>query len=70
MDAIRLIRIAISVVSERLITILALTMCCGLSCWVMWQPQWDRVVTLGIFTVFSYCVIRNMEPKKYEDPQA
>jgi len=45
-------------------------MCCGLSCWVMWQPQWDRVVTLGIFTVFSYCVIRNMEPKKYEDPQA
>jgi len=32
-------------------------MSCGLACWVMWGPEWDRVATLGIFVLFSYLVI-------------
>jgi hypothetical protein len=61
MDAIKLVRIALSVITDRLITILALIMSCGLACWVMWGPQWDRVATLAIFVVFSYLVIQSKE---------
>jgi hypothetical protein len=63
MDTIALVRLALAVISERLITILALSMSCGLACWVMWGPQWDRVVTLGIFVLFSYLVIQTKERK-------
>ena len=58
MDAIGLIKIALSVLTDRLIVILALCMSCGLACWVMWGPSWERVVTLTIFVIFSYLVVR------------
>lgn len=61
MDAVSVIRLALSVLTERLISILALCMACGLSCWVMYIPTWDRVATLGIFVLFAYLVIRNKE---------
>ena len=57
MDAIQLVRLALNVVSERVITILGLSMSFALACWTMWGPEWDRVVTLGIFILFSYLVI-------------
>jgi hypothetical protein len=66
MDTIALVRLALAVISERLITILALSMSCGLACWVMWGPQWDRVATLGIFVLFSYLVIQTKERKNNE----
>ena len=53
MDAVAVIRIALSVITGRLIVILALSMSCGLACWCMWGPTWERVVTLLIFVVFS-----------------
>jgi hypothetical protein len=61
MDAVSVIRLALAVLSERLISILALGMACGLSCWVMYAPTWDRVATLGIFVLFAYLVIRTKE---------
>jgi len=57
MDGLKLVRLALSVITDRLITILSLSMSCGLACWVMWGPEWDRVATLGIFVLFSYLVI-------------
>jgi hypothetical protein len=68
MDAIKLVRVALAVLTERLITILALSMSCGLACWVMWGPQWDRVATLAIFVLFSYLVIQTKE-RKNERPE-
>jgi hypothetical protein len=64
MDAVALVRLALSVITERLIAILSLTMACGLSCWVMWGPEWERVATLGIFVLFSYLLVRNKESRR------
>ena len=61
MDAVALVRLALGVITDRLITILALSMSCTLACWTMWGPEWDRVATLLIFVVFSYLVIQNKE---------
>ena len=66
MDAITIIKVALTVISDRLITILALSMSCALACWVMWGPQWDRVATLAIFVIFSYLVINTKERKQHE----
>ena len=63
MDAsiIAFIRLALEVISDRLITILALAMSCGLACYTMWVGDWTRVATLAIFVVFSYLVIQTKE---------
>jgi len=61
MDSVSLIRLALNVISDRLITILALVMSCGLACYTLWAGDWTRVATLGIFVVFSYLVVRNKE---------
>lgn len=63
MDAsiIAFIRLALEVISDRLITILALAMSCGLACYTMWAGDWTRVATLAIFVVFSYLVVQTKE---------
>ena len=63
MDAqiIAFIRLVLEVISDRLITILALAMSCGLACYTMWAGDWTRVATLAIFVVFSYLVVQTKE---------
>jgi hypothetical protein len=63
MDAsiLKTIRLALEVISDRLITILTLVMGCSLACWAMWGPSWERVVTLVIFTIFGYALGRAKE---------
>ena len=63
MDAsiIAFIRLGLEVISDRLITILALAMSCGLACYTMWVGDWTRVATLAIFVVFSYLVVQTKE---------
>lgn len=68
MDAVALIRLALSVLTDRLITIVGLSMACGLACWTMWGPEWPRVATLALFILFTYLVIRTKE-RKDERPQ-
>ena len=73
MEAIQLIKLALTVVTDRLITILALLTSCGLGCWTMWNPTWERVATLGIYVVFCYLTIvakehRNEEPSPPTGP--
>ncbi len=41
MEATAIIRLALGVISDRLITILALLTSFGLGCWVMWEPKWE-----------------------------
>jgi hypothetical protein len=61
MDSIQLLRLALSVISDRLITILALSMSCGLASYTLWAGDWTRVATLAIFVLFAYLVVTNKE---------
>jgi len=69
MDAASIIRLALEVISDRLITILALLTSCGLGCWTMWGPTWERVATLAIYVVFSYLTVRAKEQSNGTNPQ-
>jgi hypothetical protein len=66
MDATAIIRLALEVISNRLITILALLTSCGLACWVMWGPEWERVTTLAIYVIFSHLTVRIKEKRNEE----
>lgn len=61
MDAIKVVRIALSVLASRMLVLCGLLMACFLAGWVMYQPSWERVVGLAIFTVFGYFVVPNRE---------
>ena len=61
MDAVSLIRLALEVISDRLMTILGLGLCFGLSCWAMYFPNYERIGILAIFSVYSYILIKAME---------
>jgi len=66
MEAVALVRLALGVITDRLITILALiasSIMCG---WTMWNPMWERVTTLAIFVVFCYLIVNVKERTKNE----
>ena len=66
MDAVKLVTIALSVISDRLITILALISASVMCGWTMWEPRWERVTTLAIFVVFSYLLVKAKERAQNE----
>jgi hypothetical protein len=66
MEPLKLIRLAFSVISDRLIAVMSLCMACGLSCWSMWGPSWERIATLAIFVLFAYLVARVPKEKQHE----
>jgi len=45
----RVIRIALEVLSERVFSILAMFMTFALSCWAMYEPTWERMAMAGAF---------------------
>ena len=66
MEAVAVIRLALRIISDRLITILALiasSIMCG---WTMYDPMWERVTTLAIFVVFCYLIVNIKERIKNE----
>ena len=63
MDATAIIRLALGVISDRLITIIALLTSCGLTCYTLWAGSWERVVTLAIYVVFAYATV-NVKEKR------
>ena len=69
MDSIQLLRLALSVISDRLITILGLLMSCGLACYTLWAGDWTRVATLAIFVLFAYLVITHKERNNAKQQQ-
>ena len=66
-DYLKIVNLALKVLSERLITFLALITSFALGCWTMWEPMWERVVTLGIFVVFAYLIVYSKERNRRED---
>ena len=57
MEATQIIRIALGVISDRLITIVALLSSCGLPCYTLWAGGWERVATLAIYVIFAYLTV-------------
>ncbi len=68
MEAVALVRLALAVITDRLITILALIASSVMCGWTMWNPMWERVVTLAIFVVFSYLIV-NVKERKQNEPK-
>ncbi len=66
MEAVGILRLALGVITDRLITILALIASSVMCGWTMWNPMWERVVTLAIFVVFSYLIVNVKERKQNE----
>ena len=72
MDATSIIRLALGVISDRLITIAALLTSFGLGCWTMYGMGWERVTTLAIYVIFAYLLVTAKEKpngKLPQDPQ-
>ena len=63
MDATVVFRLALEVISDRLITIIALLTSCGLTCYTLWAGSWERVVTLAIYVVFAYATVTVKEKR-------
>jgi hypothetical protein len=68
MDATSIIRLALGVISDRLITIAALLTSFGLGCWVMYGMGWERVTTLAIYVIFAYLLV-TVKEKSNADPR-
>ena len=66
MEGIALVRLALGVISDRLITILVLASCTSMGIYTMYEPTWERVVTLAIFVIFSYLLVKTKERTKNE----
>jgi membrane-associated PAP2 superfamily phosphatase len=63
MDATAIIRLALGVISDRLITIIALLTSCGLTSYTLWAGSWERVATLAIYVVFAYATVTVKEKR-------
>lgn len=59
--SIPVIRVALKILSERVLTILALVMTFALAAWVMYQPTWEREGMAAFFAVavFLPCVVQD-----------
>jgi len=52
--AIRLLRIALQALSDRVLTIMSLLMSFGLACWVMVHPDHERIFMAGFFALVVF----------------
>lgn len=66
-EFLQIVNLAVRILSDRLISLLALLTSFALGCWTMWGPMWERVVTLGIFVVFAYLLVYSKERNRHED---
>jgi hypothetical protein len=69
MDATSIIRLALGVISDRLITIAALLTSFGLGCWTMYGMGWERVTSLAIYVIFAYLLVTAKEKPNGKLPQ-
>jgi hypothetical protein len=70
MDAIAVVRLALTVINQRLLIILVLGLSFGLACWVMYSPSWERLVAMAFFCIYSYLCINTKERINNEQAQA
>jgi len=61
MDSIALLRLALAVLADKVLTIIALSMSFGLACWTMWWPTYERLGMSAFFALFSYLMVKTKE---------
>lgn len=66
MDTIAIVRLALNVISERLLTIVALLLVFGLACWTMYDPTYIRLGTMAFFAIFSFLLLKTRKRENYE----
>lgn len=66
---VKFLRLALEVISDRLLTILSLLMTFVLSCWTMNSPTLERLGMSAFFALFSYLIVRTKERKEDARPQ-
>jgi hypothetical protein len=59
MEAVALVRLALNVITERLLIILSLALSFTLACWAMWNPRWETLTVMAFFSMFSYLAINS-----------
>ena len=69
---ITIIRIAIGVLTDRILTVAALTMAFSLFCWAMWGPTLERIIIATSFAllVFLPSLIKEKQRDRIESQQA
>jgi hypothetical protein len=61
MDGIAIVRIALAVISQRLLIVFILALSFALGCWVMYLPSWERLTAMAFFCIYSYLCIYTQE---------
>ncbi len=71
MDAsvVRVVRLALGVLADRLLTVLALFMTFALACWAMSDPEYARMGVGGFFAIFVFVPCLFKERKRNESPE-
>lgn len=64
--AVKLLRLAMDVVTMRLLSILAMFMSFLLAAWAMYEPLWERMAMAGFFAVCIYLPCISWERKRNE----
>jgi hypothetical protein len=59
MEAVALVRLALNVITKRLLIILSLALSFTLACWAMWNPRWETLTVMAFFSMFSYLAINS-----------
>jgi spore maturation protein SpmB len=62
----KIVRVAMEVISTRLLTMLSMGMSFGLAAWTMYQPSWERMAMASFFAVCVYLPCINIERIKNE----
>jgi len=57
LDGIALVRLALNIITERLLIIFILLLSFFLCCWTMYDPSWERLAVSFFFSMFSYLAI-------------
>jgi hypothetical protein len=59
MEAVALVRLALNIITDRLLVILSLALSFTLACWAMWNPRWETLTVMAFFSMFSYLAINS-----------
>ena len=62
----KIVRMAMEIISMRLLTILSMAMSFALAVWTMFEPSWERMAMAAFFAVCVYLPCISMERVKNE----
>jgi hypothetical protein len=63
----KIVRVAMEVISMRLLTILSMAMSFALAVWTMLEPSWERMAMAAFFAVCVYLPCISIERGKKND---